>query len=72
MKAFPYSQDDVNNALTSDATAVRILQKSKTPSKGMLVGVRLNLNVLKKYWCPSANDSCCYQPSRLSKEPGRL
>lgn len=52
MKAFPYSQDDVNNALASDATAVRILQKSKTPSKGMLVGVRLNLNVLKNTGVP--------------------
>lgn len=41
------SEEKINEALQSDMTAVKILQKNLAPTQGDLIGVRLNLNVLK-------------------------
>jgi len=52
---FPYgsllSELCINEALNSDATAQRIMQKNVFPTVGEKVGVRLNLNVLKNTGC---------------------
>lgn len=52
---FPYgsllSTQVVNEALKSDTTVQRILEKNNFPSSGEMVGVRLNLNVLKNTGC---------------------
>ncbi len=52
---FPYgsllSDPCINEALNSDATARRIMQKNEFPNVGEKVGVRLNLNVLKNTGC---------------------
>lgn len=37
----------VENALKTDAVAIRVMAKNKFPVKGQRIGVRLNLNVLK-------------------------
>jgi hypothetical protein len=39
--------EHVHNALKSDAIALRVMEKQKFPKSGDLVGIRLNLNVLK-------------------------
>lgn len=53
--SFPYgsllSSEDVVQALHSDATAQRIMEKDQFPVVGEKVGVRLNLNVLKNTGC---------------------
>ena len=53
--SFPYgsllSAQSVEEALASDATAQRIMQKDEFPVIGEKVGVRLNLNVLKNTGC---------------------
>lgn len=41
------SPQQISEILATDATAVRVLEKGLSPSPGDLVGVRLNLNVLK-------------------------
>ena len=46
------STAQANEALQTDATARRILEKGITPQPGDVVGVRLNLNVLKKTGVP--------------------
>lgn len=52
---FPYGSllttDQVSTALESDLVAQRVMQKNVFPSRGELVGVRLNLNVLKSTGC---------------------
>lgn len=52
---FPYgsllSEQSINQALCSDATAQRIMQKDVFPTAGEKIGVRLNLNVLKSTGC---------------------
>lgn len=42
------SQDTILSALQTDAVARRILAKGEQPVPGQLVGVRLNINVLKR------------------------
>ena len=39
--------EEVEKLLEKDSVAVRVLEKGITPSAGNLVGVRLNLNVMK-------------------------
>lgn len=41
------TDDEVANALASDATSKRIMAKGMMPAEGQIVGVRLNLNILK-------------------------
>lgn len=41
------SPEEVQSALNSDATSVRIMNKKDNPKEGDLVGARLNINVLK-------------------------
>lgn len=41
------TDDEVANALASDATSKRIMAKGLMPAEGQIVGVRLNLNIIK-------------------------
>lgn len=47
-----HSPEEVKNALNSDATSVRIMDKGIKHPMGTLVGARLNLNVLKNSKIP--------------------
>ena len=44
--------DDVENALDFDATSKRIMQKGLAPAVGDIVGIRLNLNLIKSKGVP--------------------
>ena len=67
----------VKDALDSDATSVRIMNKDSKVSEGQKVGVRLNLNVMKNTGVPvqtmhdktASGEALRYSPAVMVKNP---
>jgi len=67
----------VNDALSTDATSMRIMEKNSEVKEGQIVGVRLNLNVMKNTGVPvqtmhnktATGEALRYSPAVMIKNP---